>query len=65
MSGKMKLTYFNLRGRAELARLLFKLAGKDFEDNRVDREGWQNLKPGKLLLLERLIAVEGRCYIFL
>ena len=43
----MKLTYFDARGRAELARLLLKLAGKDFEDNRVDGEGWQKFKPSK------------------
>ena len=47
MSGQIKLTYFDARGRAELARLLLKLAGKDFEDNRVDGEGWQKFKPSK------------------
>ncbi|CAD5216302.1 unnamed protein product [Bursaphelenchus okinawaensis] len=31
-----KLTYFNLRGRAETARLILKYAGVDFEDFRFD-----------------------------
>ncbi|XP_067932282.1 hematopoietic prostaglandin D synthase-like [Watersipora subatra] len=45
MPGEMKLTYFHLRGRAELSRLLFKLAGKEFNDNRVTGESWQQFKP--------------------
>ena len=47
MPGEMKLTYFHLRGRAELSRLLFKLAGKEFNDNRVTGESWQQFKPSK------------------
>ena len=46
-----KLTYFNLRGRAECARLLFKLAGVDFEDNRIEMKDWPEFKPSKLLFL--------------
>ena len=30
----MILTYFNLRGLAEITRYMFKIAGKDFEDVR-------------------------------
>lgn len=30
-----KLTYFNGRGRAELARLIFAAAGVPFEDERI------------------------------
>ena len=42
-----KLTYFNLRGLAEQSRLLFALAGKEYEDERIDREKWPELKQSK------------------
>ncbi|XP_069141201.1 S-crystallin SL11-like isoform X2 [Argopecten irradians] len=35
MPSKYKLTYFGLRGRAELIRLTLSLAGQEFEDKRV------------------------------
>ena len=40
-----KLTYFDIRGRAEVARLLFVKSGTQFEDNRVDFfDEWPELK---------------------
>ena len=40
-----RLCYFNFRGRAELPRLLFAVAGVDYEDERVTRmEQWMKLK---------------------
>jgi len=51
-----KLTYFNLRARAELARLIFAAAGVQYEDIRLERAQWPELKPttpfGQLPLLE-------------
>uniref|UniRef100_A0A1I7YRV2 glutathione transferase n=2 Tax=Steinernema glaseri TaxID=37863 RepID=A0A1I7YRV2_9BILA len=51
-----KLTYFPIRGLAEPARLLFHLAGVEFEDNRIEQEAWPALKPntpfGQLPVLE-------------
>ena len=51
-----KLIYFNARGRAETARLLFAQAGVKYEDERVDSEEWKKLKPftpyGALPVLE-------------
>uniref|UniRef100_F1LBG7 Glutathione S-transferase 1 n=1 Tax=Ascaris suum TaxID=6253 RepID=F1LBG7_ASCSU len=51
-----KLTYFNIRGLGEGARLIFHQAGVEFEDNRLSREDWPSLKPstpfGQLPLLE-------------
>ena len=61
MSPKVKLTYFNLRGRGEPARLLLAYGGIKFEDCRLtpafqDPKEWQKLKPstpyGSLPLLE-------------
>lgn len=51
----MKLTYFNVRGRGEATRLMFKLAGKDFIDHRTGGEDWQKLKPSKFLVDRQLL----------
>ena len=51
-----KLTYFNGRGRAELTRLIFAQAGVQYEDKRIAKEEWPELKPktpnGSLPILE-------------
>jgi len=53
---KVKLTYFNLRGRAEYARLLLAYGGIEYEDCRVEGSDWGKLKPttpyGSLPVLE-------------
>ncbi|KAJ7389531.1 hypothetical protein OS493_030916 [Desmophyllum pertusum] len=52
------LTYFNVRGRAEPIRLLFHVAGVEFEDKRLTSEEWAVMKTsgkapfGQLPLLE-------------
>ena len=43
--GKMKLTYFNLRARAEIARLILAHAGEDYEDKRIEFSEWPAIKP--------------------
>jgi hypothetical protein len=47
-----KLTYFNLRARGELARLLFAAAGVEYEDIRLEKAQWLELKPSKHRSLE-------------
>ena len=48
MSGnKIKLTYFDSRGRAEVSRMILAQANVNFEDARVTGEEWQKLKPCK------------------
>lgn len=44
-----KISYFNLMGRAELSRLLLSAAGKEFEDDRFEKEEWPARKPSKSL----------------
>ncbi|XP_039607053.1 hematopoietic prostaglandin D synthase-like isoform X3 [Polypterus senegalus] len=39
-----KLTYFNMRGRAELARYIFAYAGMKYEDIRVEWKDWPEIK---------------------
>merc|ERR1712241_929904 len=61
MAPKVKITYFNLRGRAEPSRLLLAYGGIKYEDCRItpafqDNREWMELKPktpyGSLPLLE-------------
>jgi hypothetical protein len=42
-----KLTYFDARGIAEMTRLLFAAAGVKYEDCRVTREQFEELKASK------------------
>ena len=46
----MKLYYFNLRGRAELSRLILAQGGADYEDTRIEKEDWPKLKPSKSIV---------------
>lgn len=47
-----KLTYFNSRGKAEIIRLLFAEANAKYEDVRLDRADWPNLKPSKIIMFQ-------------
>jgi len=64
MAHKYKLTYFNFHGRGECARMLFALAGVEYEDHRIEWAGdaWKEFKPktpfGQLPLLE----VDGKVF---
>ncbi|KHN82505.1 Glutathione S-transferase 1 [Toxocara canis] len=67
-----KLTYFDIRGLGEGARLIFHQAGVKFEDNRLKREDWPALKPktpfGQLPLLEvdgEMLAQSAAIYRYL
>ena len=44
-----KLTYFNTKGRAEISRLLFTMAGVEYEDERITKEDWKDRKAGRHL----------------
>lgn len=54
MAPQYKLTYFDLRARAEPTRLVFAYAGVDYEDVRISwenkAEDWNPIKNSKLLL---------------
>lgn len=52
MPPSYKLIYFNWKGRAEGARYIFHLAGQEFEDYRVTKEEWKQLKPSKNLIIQ-------------
>merc|ERR1712107_430563 len=59
--GEMKLTYFNLMGRAETTRLILAQAGVAFEDKRIEPAEWPALKAslpmGQLPILEVVYQV--------
>lgn len=44
MSHKYKLIYFNARGRAEHVRFIFAYAGVEYQDFRVPKEKWPELR---------------------
>jgi len=59
-----KLTYLNVKGKGEVIRLIFAVAGVEYEDYRIERENWAAEKDkvnppfGQMPLL----TVEGHTY---
>ncbi|XP_071142707.1 S-crystallin SL11-like [Mytilus edulis] len=45
MPVKFKISYFDIKGRAELPRLVFAAAGKEFDDDRISGDKWTAFKP--------------------
>lgn len=44
---KIKLTYFNLKGLCEGIRYILAFAEADFEDIRIERKDWPNVKDSE------------------
>ena len=51
MSGKPELLYFDITGRGEIIRLLYKHAGVEFEDKRISFAEWPEYKSNRKILL--------------
>lgn len=56
---KYKLTYFNVKGRAEMTRLLFAAADVKYEDDRIKREDWPKLKESTPQNVLPVLEVDG------
>lgn len=54
-----KLTYFNLRGRGEVARLLFAVAGQKYEDERIEFSKWPEIKASTPFGQMPVLEVDG------
>ncbi|XP_023329805.1 probable glutathione S-transferase 9 [Eurytemora carolleeae] len=48
MDRSVKLTYFGVRGKGEIIRLLLHVGKVDFVDERITKEDWPELKPSML-----------------
>merc|ERR1712018_515792 len=57
---EMKLTYFNLMGRAETTRLILAQAGVAFEDKRIEPAEWPALKASLPMGQLPILEVDGK-----
>ena len=59
---QIKLTYFDMKGRAELARMIFNYAGIPFTDERISGNDFATLKPTLPLKQLSVLEVNGTVY---
>jgi hypothetical protein len=57
MAEKYKLTYFNMKALAEPIRLILALGGVEYEDVRIERSQWPEIKQSKIQFLRFLIMI--------
>jgi len=57
MAAQDTLLYFSSRGRAEAIRMLYLMAGKEFNDTRTTNEKWPQERRGRLV-----ISIQYACY---
>ncbi|ELT93242.1 hypothetical protein CAPTEDRAFT_113596 [Capitella teleta] len=57
---KYRLYYFDSRGRAEYARLIMVVAGVEYEDVRVKREDWPELKKDMPFGQMPVLVIDGK-----
>jgi len=58
----VKLTYFNIKGRAEMSRLVMAAAGKPFEDIRYKQGEWETAKLKTPFGQSPTLEVDGKLY---
>ena len=44
---KYVLHYFDIRGRAEISRMIMNAAGIPYTERRIQFQDWPSIKPGK------------------
>lgn len=62
MPHSYRLIYFDARGRAEVSRLLFALAGQKYEDVRHTHDSWPAEKPNTPFGQAPCLDVDGKIY---
>ncbi|XP_013071554.2 glutathione S-transferase 4-like isoform X2 [Biomphalaria glabrata] len=61
-NAKLKLLYFEDRGRAEVSRIILAAAGKEYEDVRFPFEDWPKFKPETPYGQAPALSVDGVVY---
>uniref|UniRef100_A0A2C9KTV2 Glutathione transferase n=1 Tax=Biomphalaria glabrata TaxID=6526 RepID=A0A2C9KTV2_BIOGL len=61
-NAKLRLLYFDGRGRAEVARIILAAAGKEYEDVRFSFEEWPKYKPETPYGQAPALSVDGVVY---
>jgi len=60
MAPTYKLTYFNVKALAEPIRFLLSYGGVEFEDYRIEKEDWPQLKPSTPFGKTPVLEVDGK-----
>jgi len=62
MPAKYKFTYFNFYGRGEIVRLLFAIAGVEYDDIHIDGSEWEEYKKKTPFGQVPVLEFDGRTY---
>lgn len=61
-NSKITVTYFDAAGRAEILRLILTYKGKEFEDKRISRDKWPEIKPTTPFGQLPFVEIDGKAF---